>query len=593
MKSRLTARGDLEGLDGIRSDSPTAETEAHHLLFSWAASNKITLKSGDISNAYFQGEELDRLLLLKPPKGIPDPDYEDGEAMILARVPIYGTSDAGRKFWQKFRTVITGSGFRENKIARALYVLEVDGDIKSMLITHVDDLCWATKPGYEHAIQKILDAFVVKKVEETKFRFCGKDVEQLSDMSIKVTCEDAIEAVGTLNYELNKRKPEDKAGEAEIAQMRSVIGSLGWIARQCHPEISFGVSKGQGAVSKAKMKDLKEANECLNTAREYKSDGLIFRSDAISWENAIVVTVSDASFAQETIIEHDGNEKPHRTQKAYMILLCDPAILDNDTAGCHIWAWRSLTDKRVCRATLQGEAHGMLSGTEMGDRLRAIITDCHGQIPDMRNWQENSSKFMRHIWMSDCESLVSHLKNPKNERLDNVRLSIDIQGLKTMLWEKADGTPLDDLMPEATCENAVRWIDTSAMIVDCLTKRMDPTVLIRLMRTGTLNLQPTVESELAKLRKQKNRKAKKLADQDAAESVGYLSLSRYIQKRYDCGDGVTWNSQRILRYEKPRIEKKLYAKAYSPSQRDPKGMPKVSTDGNADAPSVALEKARV
>ena len=190
--------------------------------------------------------------------------------------------------------------------------------------------------------------------------------------------------------------------------------------------------------------------------------------------------------------------------------------------------------------------------------------DCHGQIPDMRNWQEDSAKFMRHIWMSDCESLVSHLKNPKNERLDYVRLSIDIQGLKTMPWEKADGTPLDDLMPEATCENAVRWIDTSAMIVDCLTKRMDPTVLIRLMRTGTLNLQPTVESELAKLRKQKNRKAKKLAEQEAKDaevSTGYMSLSRYIQRRYDCGDSVTWNSQRICRYARPKIADKLYAKA--------------------------------
>ena len=35
------------------------------------------------------------------------------------------------------------------------------------------------------------------------------------------------------------------------------------------------------------------------------------------------------------------------------------------------------------------EAHGMLSGTEMGDRLRAIIADCRGQIADMRNWQEH------------------------------------------------------------------------------------------------------------------------------------------------------------------------------------------------------------
>ena len=121
------------------------------------------------------------------------------------------------------------------------------------------------------------------------------------------------------------------------------------------------------------------------------------------------------------------------------------------------------------------------------------------------------------------------MKNPKNDRLDNVRLNIDIQGLKTMFWEKADGTPLDDLMPEATCENAVRWIDTSCMIVDCLTKRTDPTVLIRLMRTGTISLQPTVESELAKLTTQKNRKAKKLAEQQYIVSTGYMSLSRYVQ----------------------------------------------------------------
>ena len=192
----------------------------------------------------------------------------------------------------------------------------------------------------------------------------------------------------------------------------------------------------------------------------------------------------------------------------------------------------------------------MLSGTEMGDRLRVIIADCKGMISDMRNWQEESARCMRHIWMSDCESLVAHLKNPRNERLDNVRLSIDIQGLKTMLWEKSDGTPLDALMPEATCENAVRWIDTSCMVVDCLTKRMDPGVLIRLMRTGTVSLQATVESELAKLRKQKNRKAKKLAEKESVEiqTRGYLSLSRWLQRKYDCGSNDTWAYRRPICY---------------------------------------------
>ena len=122
-------------------------------------------------------------------------------------------------------------------------------------------------------------------------------------------------------------------------------------------------------------------------------------------------------------------------------------------------------------------------------------------LPDIRDWQKVSNQNVRHLWLSDCESLVSHLKNPRNERLENVRLSIDIQGLKQMLWEKSDGTPLDELLPEEIAENAVRWIDTSCMVVDCLTKRMKPDVMLKLMKDGRLNLRPTPESQLLKLRK--------------------------------------------------------------------------------------------
>ena len=145
----------------------------------------------------------------------------------------------------------------------------------------------------------------------------------------------------------------------------------------------------------------------------------------------------------------------------------------------------------------------------MGDRLRAIIADCRGKLPDLRNWHEVSSKEMRHLWLSDCESLVSHLKNPTNQRMENVRLSIDIQGLKQLLWEKSDGTILDQLEPENIAENAVRWIDTSCMVVDCLTKKMKPDLLLRLTEQGRLCLRPTVESRMLKLRKQKLRASKK------------------------------------------------------------------------------------
>ena len=65
--------------------------------------------------------------------------------MILARVPIYGTPDAGRFFWKQFKEVIEKEDFRENEILKAFYCLTApsDGQLICVLGTHVDDLMWA------------------------------------------------------------------------------------------------------------------------------------------------------------------------------------------------------------------------------------------------------------------------------------------------------------------------------------------------------------------------------------------------------------------------------------------------------------------
>ena len=43
-----------------------------------------------------------------------------------------------------------------------------------MLATHVDDMLWATKPGYEDRVQQLLDRYTIKKVESGTFRFCDE-----------------------------------------------------------------------------------------------------------------------------------------------------------------------------------------------------------------------------------------------------------------------------------------------------------------------------------------------------------------------------------------------------------------------------------
>ena len=223
----------LLATEGIRRDAPTCEQGCLNLLISWAASTGLRLKSVDISNAYFQGPELDRVMLLRPPAaGLPDPDIGPG-THLMARVPIYGSGDAGRHFWKKLRTVALEAGMKESALSPAFYHHSAEGSVQAMLGTHVDDILFATKEGQQGMVDKILAHFETKEVAEGKFRFCGKEIEQDESGSVRVTCRDTTLNISQINFRTEGRSKSDKANEGEVAQLRSVIGSVSWIARQC------------------------------------------------------------------------------------------------------------------------------------------------------------------------------------------------------------------------------------------------------------------------------------------------------------------------------------------------------------------------
>ena len=79
--------------------------DAHNLIFSWCASHKVKIRSADIKSAYLQGKQNDRIILYRIPKGgIPEEGVAEGD-VLAARVPIYGTKDAGRGFWLRLKEV--------------------------------------------------------------------------------------------------------------------------------------------------------------------------------------------------------------------------------------------------------------------------------------------------------------------------------------------------------------------------------------------------------------------------------------------------------------------------------------------------------
>ena len=126
---------------------------------------------------------------------------------------------------------------------------------------------------------------------------------------------------------------------------------------------------------------------------------------------------------------------------------------------------------RVCRSTLQAETYALSDGVEESMRLRAALADAHGV--SLR---------------TDCNSLSDHPRNPTFTKCSDKRLSIDLGALRQMVWLTPDGELREEICSDQP--DMVRWIDTSCMVADCLTKRMRSERLSECLRSCWLDVLP-------------------------------------------------------------------------------------------------------
>jgi hypothetical protein len=553
LKSRLVACGQYEDKAGLRTDSPTADVEALNLVCSFAACKGLSIKSADVRNAYFTADPIDRLLLLRPPKGgIPGRSNDNGNAnveripiAIAANKPIYGTPDAGRGFYKRLKREAEQNDLQENRLLLSLYTFQVKGDVQVMLAAHVDDVIWAATPEYEWMVQQVLGAFELKKVETGKFRFCGREYEQYEDFSIKVTCRDNTEKILPINYQKGTRPLEGKATEGEISQMRSVIGSLAWIARQCRPELTYDMSKLQSVVATAQVKHLEHCNRVLHEAIATSDRGIFFKAKAFEFERALLLTITDASWAGEELV-HDDRVFPRRSQYGRILALADPNLWDKSESGyMHIIGYKSALIKRLCRSTFRAETQGMVYGTEAGVHMRAVLAKITGQFK-RENWEEECAKTRRHLWLTDCQSLHDYLVNPVPADTEDKRLQIDLEALREYLWFDENGFPKDDMRVDQ--HDQVRWIDTSAMVCDPLTKSGTKNFadrLVEMYSTGWFSSEATAASQIKKMKQQKARLERTLAKADSqTTTAASASIERTIPDRH-FGDRTTQDAEDI------------------------------------------------
>ena len=182
----------------------------------------------------------------------------------------------------------------------------------------------------------------------------------------------------------------------------------------------------------------------------------------------VVLSISDASFQQESIIV-DGEVEEGRSQQGYLVCLAPNGISNLTDAYIHPISWSSTHIHRICRSTLMAETFALNRAVEAGTRLRAAIVDMYGDL-DLRRWEESAAKRMGHCWFTDCDSLYEHLMSHRTNSIDNKRLAIDLKALRQLVWERNGERTLE---VDSSSGDYPRWIDTSVMLADPLTKTMD------------------------------------------------------------------------------------------------------------------------
>ena len=117
----------------------------------------VSIHSCDFTNGYFQGEEIDRILLYRiPVEGIRELGVASG-AIVASRVPVYGATNAGRGLRLRLKNTCKEFQFALNQILPTLFTLRDDeSSIIAVVSSNVDNLLDGYLPEGAEVLNSVL-----------------------------------------------------------------------------------------------------------------------------------------------------------------------------------------------------------------------------------------------------------------------------------------------------------------------------------------------------------------------------------------------------------------------------------------------------
>jgi hypothetical protein len=435
VKARLVCRGFEESVK-VQADSPTGSKETLHMLLSIAATKDWKVKSGDVKNAYLQGELLDRDVFMEPPQEQKKP----GNIWKL-RKAVYGMNDAGRKWYFKVEKTLSKLGCKKSQLDHCLFTSRLNNTLAGIILVWVDDIFFAGTDEFEEKVMgEVGKEFMIGRTEEETFLYIGLAITT-TDQGITLDqtgyVKDRLEPAVLRGGDA--KRPLDKE---EMKLLRRLTGKINWAATQSRPDLSYTVVELSTKFKQPQLEDLKKANKAIIrlTANPVK---LLFPKITGGLK---IVIYSDAAF--RNLPDQISSGRGHIV------------FLTGGGGRAAPLGWTSNKVKRVVGSTVAAEALSLKMGLDHGFYLRAILAEVLAvdmfKIP-----------IIAHI---DSNNLFEAVYSTKF--VEDKKLRLDIAQIQEAIAkEKVE----------------LRWIRAGDMLADCLTKSgAKADQLLTVLTTGSL-----------------------------------------------------------------------------------------------------------
>ncbi|OLP95566.1 putative ubiquitin-like-specific protease 2A [Symbiodinium microadriaticum] len=353
---------------------------------------------------------------------------KQGQLLRLLK-PVYGRPDAPRAWYEELAKVLVHElGFIKSQIDPAVFMLRnKDGSLIGCMVVHVDDLM-VCHDGSDYAV-RVIDKLgkrfpfgtwenVYEKPEGVTY--CGKEIKIVKDNDgehISLSQNAFLDGrLQEMEIAKERRKSlESLATPEEMANYRSVVGSLQWLATQSRPDLCFETNQLQKRIADLRVHDLFRANKAVREADKNRMQ-IMFRNLG---KDAQLVVYTDAGLYSslgveiderecEDVLQSDRSKRLVYSQKGAVVGFVKKGSTDvrGEFSHINVLDWRSSTNKRVIESSFCAETHAALMAIGMGHFCQVLMSelrfgsDVVGSVED-DGWNDLVPMFL----VTDCKSI--------------------------------------------------------------------------------------------------------------------------------------------------------------------------------------------